>query len=253
MRDCFIVGSGRSGTSLLAGSLASCGYYFGPRLIKPRTANPKGFFESPAINLLNERLLEPYLAIRTRISSWFYRSHVPGAGQRWLAQLSPSVEAISPPAIQTKICHFLRKRPYCYKDPRFSYTLHCWRQFAVSPACICVFRHPARTVASMLTECREARYLANLDFTEADALNVWCLMYQHILERHSKSGDWLYCHFDQLLTGAGRRSIGEFLGVEPDPLFSDQRLSRSNPVGSVSPLALQIYSELCHRAGYRES
>ena len=42
MRNCLILGCGRSGTSMLAVSLASDGYYMGGKLYPERTANPKG-------------------------------------------------------------------------------------------------------------------------------------------------------------------------------------------------------------------
>ena len=47
MKNIFITGSGRRGTSMLAGLFSQAGYFFGDKLYPPREANPKGFFERP--------------------------------------------------------------------------------------------------------------------------------------------------------------------------------------------------------------
>jgi Uncharacterized protein conserved in bacteria len=57
MRNCLILGSGRSGTSMVAGTLASAGYFIGDNLYPRLASNPKGFFEDPEINAINEDLL----------------------------------------------------------------------------------------------------------------------------------------------------------------------------------------------------
>jgi len=57
MKNCIILGSGRSGTSMLAGCLAKSGYFMGDNLYPAREANPKGFFEDPEINAINEMLI----------------------------------------------------------------------------------------------------------------------------------------------------------------------------------------------------
>ncbi len=54
-----VLGCGRSGTSLVAGLLASAGYFMGPRLHPPREANPTGFFEGEVVKDVNEALLDP--------------------------------------------------------------------------------------------------------------------------------------------------------------------------------------------------
>ena len=53
IRDGLILGSGRSGTSMLAGTLSAAGYYIGDCLIEANEANPKGFFEDYEVNAIN--------------------------------------------------------------------------------------------------------------------------------------------------------------------------------------------------------
>ena len=57
MKNCLIMGSGRSGTSMIAGMLAKEDYFFGDNLYQARDPNPKGFFEDPEINDINETIL----------------------------------------------------------------------------------------------------------------------------------------------------------------------------------------------------
>jgi RNA-directed DNA polymerase len=47
-----ILGCGRSGTSMVAGTLASGPWYLGDNYIRPRVSNPKGFFEDSLVNKL---------------------------------------------------------------------------------------------------------------------------------------------------------------------------------------------------------
>jgi hypothetical protein len=57
VRNVLILGSGRSGTSMVAGTLAGAGWFVGARPYAPRSSNPKGFFESPDVNGVNELIL----------------------------------------------------------------------------------------------------------------------------------------------------------------------------------------------------
>jgi len=52
-RSAVVVGSGRSGTSLVAGVLVDTGLHPGDRLIPPSGANPTGFHEDLDVNALN--------------------------------------------------------------------------------------------------------------------------------------------------------------------------------------------------------
>ena len=58
MKNVIVLGSGRSGTSMLAGMFRSAGYFMGTDYITPRDSNPKGFFEGREVNDINEKLLQ---------------------------------------------------------------------------------------------------------------------------------------------------------------------------------------------------
>ena len=67
MKNCLILGSGRSGTSMLAGTLYREGLYIGDRVMPPTPGNPKGYFESFDIQDLNEDILKQVEIQRGRI------------------------------------------------------------------------------------------------------------------------------------------------------------------------------------------
>jgi len=250
MRNCLILGSGRSGTSMIAGTLSKSGYFMGERLYPPRESNPKGFFEDPEINGINEALLAQVTPKRPPlIGQWFFRDR-PTFGERWLARIPLGTKIPVPPNIGERIRRATRREPYCYKDPRFSYTLSAWRPYLKNTVFICVFRNPASTVASILKECQTAKYLKNFKITRDQALEVWKLMYSHILRIHKSEGEWLFLHYNQVLTGEGLDAIEAFLEAPVDRSFPDPRLRRSVSTDPVPEDILDIYAELCRLANY---
>ncbi|MGH8162289.1 MAG: hypothetical protein ACRESR_09160, partial [Gammaproteobacteria bacterium] len=107
---------------MLAGTLAGAGYYMGKNLYRARGANPKGFFESLAINAINERLLAPHAPLRSR---WWplrvWRRIFPS--ERWLAQLPAGTTVTASPSLARRIAKQVAHAPFALKDPRFCYTL----------------------------------------------------------------------------------------------------------------------------------
>ncbi len=246
-RSALVLGSGRSGTSMIAGTLAASGYHLGEGLHRPRAANPKGFFETAEINGINEELLAAHVPAHPRLAE----------GQRWLAVPRADARFVASAALERRIARACATQPFCIKDPRLSYTLPAWRPFLPAEVGhVCVFRHPALTVRSMLEECRTARYLRGIDVDAAHALRVWTAMYRTILERHRQQGAWLFLHYDQALSGEGLDALEAFLGCAVDRGFPDRALSRP-PRADALPsdaaaarAAHAVYRELCELAGY---
>lgn len=241
IHSCLVLGCGRSGTSMVTGALAGAGYHLAEGLHQARRANPKGFFEAPAINDLNELLLARMLEPDSRFSG----------GQRWLAVPS---EASTPVATADELAameRLLASKPFCHKDPRFAFTLPAWRQALGDTRFVVVFRDPARTVRSLVEECREAPYLANVEFSEADAYALWEASYNAILEQSRQGGEWLFMHYDQVLTPAGLDRLSEFLGAEVDRDFPDRKLRRSEIAAVVPDTCEQLYRQLLEHARYQ--
>src|SRR5579875_1256834 len=262
MRNCLILGSGRSGTSLAAGLLARAGYFMGDLVDEAglRPANPKGQFEDHEINAINEDLIAgPMRKYRRRLTTKLFRPqrrrdlnmHYP---QRWLAALPPSVKIATTPEITRRIEAVTARQPYCFKDPRFSYTLGAWRPFVTDAVFICAFRHPAITAASIVTECATANYLSDVAMNRDWALRIWYDIYRYILKiQHPAGGHWIFVHYDQLMDGSRWDEIEAALHAPIDRGFAEPALRRSQASGAVPAKALKIYRRLCELAGYRES
>ena len=251
MHNCIILGSGRSGTSMVAGTLANTNYFMGKDLLPARDANPKGFFEDQEVNDINETILDGCVSQRVKIMGIEFFCYRPLYGHRWLARI-PVRKMISVPSssIRTRIMSLVRNEPYCFKDPRFSYTLPVWRPFLRNTVFICVFRNPATTANSIVHECHSNDYNLRINFRQA--MEIWTLMYQHIIETHRHYGEWLFLHYDQLLTRSGLDKLESFTGASINRSFPDPSLDRSPTSDSISHVASSVYRELCRLADYSE-
>ena len=145
------------------------------------------------------------------------------------------------------------RRPFCYKDPRFSYTLEAWRPHLGDARFVCVFRHPIATARSMTREHAEEPMLRdNLRFDLRRGLDVWKAMYRRILDRSADRGDWLFLHYRQLLDGSGIGRLADFAGAEVDPTLIDPSLQRSQADALNDLDARALYAQLCQRSGFRD-
>ncbi len=248
MRNCFILGSGRSGTSLLAGSLRDAGYYMGERLIPPSEDNPKGFYEDREINSINEALLAEVTAGTPNADStdddtirW---------GWRWLAEVPLRTRIPCSDALTARIRDQLSRAPFCFKDPRFCYTLPVWRQYLPDTVFVCVFREPSRTAESIVKTCERGVYLHGLKLTFDKAIELWSLMYRHILQIHRREGEWLFLHYDQILSGRAIPRLEKFLEAPVDCRFADRTLKRSTDRGNPGASAKSVYDSLCELAHF---
>jgi len=250
MYNCLILGSGRSGTSMLAGCLAKSGYFMGKDLHAPRDTNPKGFFEAPEINSINESILSKALPKRVPFIGNIISRNIPTNGQRWLARIPLKAKLSSDKNIDQRIAKITSITPFCFKDPRLSYTLPIWLPHLNNTRFLCVFREPSITAKSIIKECNTTKYLSNFHITHKNALMVWMLMYQHIIEIHRHKGDWLFIHYDQILNGQAKNRIEIFLSARFDETFPDTRLKRTT--SHIKPLCEEdkIYKNLCALANY---
>ena len=256
MKNIIILGSGRSGTSMTGGLFSESGYFMGNKLIPPRDANPKGFYEDREINDLNEEILDTYLPSRPKIrffGRFIFRERF-FHSQKWLARVPLEAEMHAPPKTKKKIKNILDNQPYCFKDPRFSYTYDIWRPYLLNVVNICVFRHPLVTARSVLKEVQKVDHLRKkVKMNVSIALEMWKLMHLHILEKHSKEGDWLFVHFDQILNGTAFDDLEKFTGAEVDKSFPDPNFKRSKKIDTKLDEKIEkIYLRLCERAGYEE-
>jgi len=244
MKNLLILGSGRSGTSMVAGSLRHAGYQMGDGLKPGSESNPLGYFESVEINTINEDLLRPVVA------AWAGKRvgrrnliHPPMAtDQHWLACLPPHVAVPLVPGAAERIAAATAKRPFCFKDPRFCYTLPAWRPFlGPDTVFVCVFREPGRTVTSMMKDWRSQPYLRGLGLTPAFAWQAWIRQYDRILRLHRRQGRWLFLHYDQAAGPRGLRRLARFLEAPVDETFPVPGLKRSDDPGGAPLAARRLY------------
>jgi hypothetical protein len=256
------MGAGRSGTSMLSGILHQAGYFMGDKLYLPKESNPKGFFEWKEINGINEEILSNfgkslYSTILKRVFKR-YTVKAPGKNQRWLLELPVKVIVNNAdPKIEEKIREVGKHEPFCYKDPRFSYTLPVWRQLLPpGTVYICIFREPNVTVESILKECCSRDYLANLSINRKDAYRVWAAIHSHILSHYigfqsiDKNPHFFFVHYNQIYDGSALPSLARFLDAPLSDDFVEKELKRTVANGPIPPKAETIYLRLCELAGY---
>lgn len=249
MRDVFVLGCGRSGTSMIAGSFSGAGYYMGERLVEPRECNPKGFFESRDINALNESIMTDAVPARPEETNDPALRRIPLPKQQWLAVLPVGAAMKRGVEIDRRITEAVRHRPYCYKDPRLCYTLDVWRpHLRGDEVFVCVFRHPAAVAASILKHHAASRYLHSMDIDFDGAIAVYCAMYRAAMAQVRPDETWLFLHYEQALAGDGLARLAALAGAPIDLHFPDRTLHRNRPMDGASPEAMAIYEDLCERA-----
>jgi hypothetical protein len=253
-RSCFIFGCGRSGTSLTAGLLAQEGYFMGSELYPADEGNPKGYFEDREINGINEGLLAQILPGPRRNLTDKVLGRRPHSSKwtRWLAELSPEQKIPCSAKLADRIKLQVARRPFCFKDPRFCYTLATWRKFALDAAILCVFRHPEASAASLVKEAERTGTVVDGTIVDNErALRIWRMMYGYALDVHYPAGgDWLFLHYDQLVEGSAYQSIEQLLEVKVNREFADARLRRSFTPATVRADAAQLYRRLCALARF---
>lgn len=263
MKNCLVLGAGRSGTSMVAGTLADAGYYMGDTMLAATDANPKGYFESREVETVNEgiiaTMLQPTRRERLlRLGRGVQRQPNFGDAEPfmrvyWLALIPPLRRPYPRQSLVQQVQTLVKNQPFCFKDPRFSYTLPVWRPYLTNTVYVCVFREPTVTAASILKEIEREPYLAGIHYTFDMALDLWVYTYRHILERHRHQGDWLFLHYDQVLTPDGLDRLAAHTGARINRDFPDAALKRSESRAPIPPRAARVYDALCALAGVRHA
>ncbi|MEM1127805.1 MAG: sulfotransferase [Bacteroidota bacterium] len=257
-RSLFIVGSPRSGSSLVAGLLADPRYHFGNvvagnRVMTGDARNPKGYFETGLVNRINEAILAPSAR---RLDGLFKRPfrgqglirrlllpHVTTWGEHLLYRFPAETTFAPPPLEIVAYMQQVVKPPFCLKDPRFCYTLSFWQALAPQAGTLCVFRDPYVTARSMLAW--------PWALTPKQALQIWTCQYRYALQQADDTEDWLFLHYDQALDGSAWDRLAAFSHAALQTDFPERTLKRSKRLdASPYPPADALYADLCERAGY---
>jgi|APSaa5957512622_1039677.scaffolds.fasta_scaffold86689_2 hypothetical protein len=252
MKNVLILGCGRSGTSLVAGCLAKAGYFMGDNYIPAeKDRNLYGFFEDEEINKINEDILfRSYPKKSPFNGEWIFSDYV--HSWRWLARLPLNAKIFSSKEIKERIKNIVREKNFCYKDTRFGYTFPVWKNFLKNTFFVCVFRCPSSTASSIVRECRNASYLKDMNIDFETSLDLWKLVYSHIL-KHFENGDfkqWLFVHYNQLFEKKFLDKLAKFTGAKVDYKFPDKKLRKIDSCLDVSEEIEGIYDRLCGLANY---
>lgn len=246
---------------MTAGILAESGYFMGEELLPATEANPKGYFESREVERINDELVRGMLE-PTLVEKIFHRQLMTPAQvdfiqsnrwsrATWLVAVPARKRPRSTPQFAQDISRAIPSSAFCFKDPRFCYTLPAWRPHLPDDTVyICVFRSPVITALSMLKEIPKRKYLGGMEMSFEEAVQVWVQMYKHILTKHRRSGEWLFVHYSQILSGEGIDSMAEFISVDLDRSFPDTALTRTSSDIPIPESALSTYAELCDLARF---
>jgi hypothetical protein len=221
---------------MVAGTLQGLGYFMGDNLLAPNEANPKGFFEDHEVLRINEALM-------ARASP--AAPCVKGTG--WLVPMPLGTQFVVRGSLPKRMALQTAKTPFCFKDPRFCYTLDAWRPYLGDALFVCVFREPARCANSIV---KDGMGLSGVQLEFGQALRVWTLMYRHVLGHHLRGGQWVFVHYDQVLDGSAAVRLEAALGTEIDMSFPDEALRRSPATGAVDAQSQELYRRLCCLADY---
>ena len=201
-RVVFVVGSGRSGTSTMAGALQALGMHVPQPEVRADETNPKGFAESKwVVDLHHELLQRCHVQVSdARPSAWFETGKASTSGitrarlTDWLApqfKEARIVDGVEEPAIDELVI----------KDPRLAWFLGLWKSAALrtdaQPSYVTMLRHVTEVVGS------KQRYYApgqtGSAFSEVQRTAAWVNMMLHT-ERATRDGKRAFVRYDEMLT-----------------------------------------------------
>ncbi len=253
MKSVFICGSGRSGTSMLAGLFSGRGFYQGDDLYSPREANPKGFFENQRINSLNERIMVHSIERAHGLDAANLFRTLYRQGQYWLALLPSDLQCVATKDDESELLSLVGRHPFCYKDPRFCYTLELWLDAAPDAVTLCIFRDPGVVVASILKELQAAAYLADLRISITDLYKIWREMHRRLLQMRSAGRKIFFFKYEDLFEERKLKEIENLVGTSLNREFPDRGLSRTHVTVTVDRQTNALYQGLIKlTSGYLE-
>jgi hypothetical protein len=197
-RVVFVVGSGRSGTSTMAGALQALGMHVPQPEVTADETNPKGFAESKwVVDLHTELLQRCHVQVSdARPAAWYETGKASASGiarARLTEWLGPQFrEAVGEePAIEELVV----------KDPRLAWFLGLWKSAALrcdaQASYVTMLRHVTEVVGS------KKRYYApgqtGSAFSEVQRTAAWVNMMLHT-ERATRGATRAFVRYDDLLT-----------------------------------------------------
>ena len=212
-----VLGSGRSGTSLLMQVLAALGMRVSAEMIEARRDNPRGFYEDAPIVRIQADLLRA-------LGAWPFHP-LPGD---WLAAPATAAAARDLAAVLEK--RLAGDGLWGFKDPRTAAFLPLWRQLFtqldVAPRYVLALREPGAVIRSFMTA-----YQAGADTAEA----VWLARTREAL-LHTGAACHIVHYEDWFSRGvAVAEGLARFAGLDPGTVASLGELVRPELNRSAAP------------------
>lgn len=261
MHNLLILGSGRSGTSMVAGLFRHAGVNYGGTLLQPTVANPTGYWEAHEVNHLNNHILQRHF--RHRLTRHLPDCIYPSAHKHfralWLAAPARLSRRPTLPRHVAQIQAIVHQTPFCLKDPRFNNTLPDWvPHLPENTRFLVVFRDAFRTVRSILRDGRE-HYTPPLRVTPRWATLQWMRGYERLLQWSTKIGaraNWMFISYDDVASLSAIAIIEAFAATPVDSSEIDPRYSRTSATSTQNdqiPIRYQarcqsLLSDLAHQA-----
>jgi hypothetical protein len=236
MKNIIILGCPRSGTSMVAGLLEKSGLFMGDISKERNEYDPKGVYEWRVVNDINEGIIKETLDnIPKPYDTYFLTAIPPGIEIRATGEITREIEKLT-------------EKPFCYKDPRFAYTLPVWKPYLKDCRYIVMFRNPQKTLSSM---DRLAKGWYGLDLGQETLIEIWKSYYEHILVQYNLR-DWIFVHYDQIFEEKILEKISAHTQISKlNRSFPERNFVKKYDIEDV-PECQEIYKKLCDLAGYQK-
>jgi hypothetical protein len=256
--DLLIVGSSRSGKSLLASMFDPDVHYFGSDIwnrTNPHDRN--GYLEDRQVNMINDRLMrrQRKLYVVTQflprsISKLTRQAHPWMPEWVWSWQAPSQMQASRSEG--AKIKAITSRRPFVLNDPRFCYTLPAWMPFLQGCKFVCVFRNPHTTATEIEKSLRETRPRDAANITHRDITDSWASMYTNVLRLIDSDPDpWAVLSFQDLFLPQALDSLGRFVGARLSAAALDTNHANPTDRAPQPRNLVEIFANLCrHRDAF---
>lgn len=162
-----VLGSHRSGTSLITRLINMMGAYFdaGTTSIGFNDENPKGFWERRDVIACNDALLQAQGCTWEHLAAWKLTSK---PAKKQLTDAKATIEQM-----KNIVLELDAHRPWVMKDPRLCVTFPFWKPLLEMPVAVVVYRDPLEVAMSLKTRnhFRLAHGIAIWEYSMAGIVN----------------------------------------------------------------------------------